>query len=553
MTVRRALLYFIKLAILVAVAVWLADRPGRVALEWLGYRVETSVALLLVAVLFIGVLVAFLFEAWRLIWRAPRRLARARAERRRHKGYRALTQGMVAVAAGEVDEARRQARRAHQYLKEPPLTLLLAAQAAQLEGDETAARRYFTAMLERPATRFLGLRGLLTQALRAGDDAEALRLAEQARAERPSTGWALTTLLDLQLRGGDWRAAEATLAQASKHRAVTPAAAKRMQAVLLTERARLALKAQSGAQPAVPAGEQANSEAAAEAGRDAPALPAPGLTLREAVGLARQAVALAPDLVPARAILAVLLAKIGKRRRAAKAVEAGWAQTPHPNLAAAYAMIEPAENPVARVRRFEHLAALNPANRESHLALAEAALAAQLWGQARTHLAKAMDLDGGTAPSARVCRLMARLEEGERGDAEAARRWLVAAAEAESDPAWICEKCGRPAAEWQARCPHCGAFDSLAWRAAPRPATLVLEAPAEPSAGHPGTPAAGRTAEGGRAGEGGATPQGRALAPVGGGLGPRGDSRNEGGASGGLSGFPAAASGPPVDAARLVN
>src|SRR5690606_9132525 len=106
---------------------------------------------------------------------------------------------------------------------------------------------------------------------------------------------------------------------------------KRMQAVLLTERARLALKARSAAQPAAPAEEQANGEAAAEAEREAPALPAPGLTPREAVGLARQAVTLAPDLVPARAILAVLLAKIGKRRRAAKAVEAGWARTPHPN------------------------------------------------------------------------------------------------------------------------------------------------------------------------------------------------------------------------------
>ena len=66
----------------------------------------------------------------------------------------------------------------------------LAAQAAQLNGDELAARKYFTAMLDRPETRFLGLRGLLTQALKTGDaradrgdeDRDGQLLAQQGRA-----------------------------------------------------------------------------------------------------------------------------------------------------------------------------------------------------------------------------------------------------------------------------------------------------------------------------------------------------------------------------------
>ena len=57
-------------------------------------------------------------------------------------------------------------------LDEPPLTLLLSAQAAQLEGDDQAARGYFEAMLDQPATAFLGLRGLLVQAERTGDTAQ---------------------------------------------------------------------------------------------------------------------------------------------------------------------------------------------------------------------------------------------------------------------------------------------------------------------------------------------------------------------------------------------
>ena len=98
-------------------------------------------------------------------------------------------------------------------LDEPPLTLLLSAQAAQLEGDDHAARGYFEAMLDQPATAFLGLRGLLVQAERTGDTARALELAERAFALRPETPWVLTALLELQTRAGRWSDALGTVKQ----------------------------------------------------------------------------------------------------------------------------------------------------------------------------------------------------------------------------------------------------------------------------------------------------------------------------------------------------
>jgi len=60
-------------------------------------------------------------------------------------------------------------------------------------------------MLERPETAFLGLRGLLMQALKAGDRREALELARRAYEERPKTGWAITTLLALTMSRSEIR------------------------------------------------------------------------------------------------------------------------------------------------------------------------------------------------------------------------------------------------------------------------------------------------------------------------------------------------------------
>ncbi|MGH6933201.1 MAG: heme biosynthesis protein HemY [Dongiaceae bacterium] len=425
----RAIFYFIVLAIgFVAVAL-VANRPGAVTLLWFGYRIETSAWVIVLA---IAVATLVLASAWRLLrWilRSPGEVGRRRTEKRRAKAYRALTQGLVAVAAGDAGEARRQAKIARGLLHDPPLTLLLEAQAAQLSGDEQAARRYFDAMMQRPETSFLGLRGRLMQSLKARNHDEALQLARQAASERPNAGWAASTLLDLELKSGDWTAAGPTLRRAEKLRAIEPAAAKRTRAVMLAEQARVSSDPDS------------------------------------AIDLLRDAVKLAPDLVPARIMLARHLGRVGRGREAGRLIEQGWGAMPHPELAAVYGELDPSADQLARVRRFERLVAVNPEHLESHLALAEANLAAALWGAARTTLDQARNrLAAGESLPARLARLMARLEEADGGDAGAARRWLIAAAETTGDAAWICERCGTAAKDWAGRCGHCHEFDSLQWR-----------------------------------------------------------------------------------------
>ena len=200
---RRTLLFLLKLAIIVAIAVWLAERPGTVTLKWLNWELHSSVGVLIVVLVIGATLVALIHRFWRLVLRSPRHYLHRRAARKRERGYQALTQGMVAVAAGDAEEAKRQARRAGALLDDPPLTLLLAAQAAQLDGDEAAARGYFSRMIEREETSFLGLRGLLMQAMRSGDEAAALELAERAYRERPETPWVIRTLLELQIGAGN--------------------------------------------------------------------------------------------------------------------------------------------------------------------------------------------------------------------------------------------------------------------------------------------------------------------------------------------------------------
>jgi HemY protein len=423
----RAIIGIVVVTALVAAAVFFADHPGRVEILWQGWQVQTSVAVLAAAAMLAALTAGLMFSILSLIVDSPRRLLRARREWRRRTGYRALAQGMVAVAAGDPQEARRYAKRADLLLADPPLTLLLSAQAAQLDGNEGAAKKFFTAMLERPETEFLGLRGLLNQALREGDRSNALRLATRAMALRPGTRWAVLGRFDLETREKRWEAARETLAQAAKRRLVSPEEARHHRGVILYE-----------------------LSCAALAGGDQ----------RRAIALAAEARALTEDLATPAAHYARLL--LGERRigRAAKAVERAWRTAPHPDLAQVYGAIHEGELPLTRVKSFERLTAQNPTTRESHLALAETALDAQLWGEARRHLNDAL----ATGATPRLCRLMARLEETEQDELGPVREWLDRAVGATPDPRYICAACGRESLDWRSLCPHCGAFDALSWR-----------------------------------------------------------------------------------------
>lgn len=387
----RAILIFVKIGLIVAAAIVLAEHPGLVTVQWQGWQVDTTLAVLALVVIVSGVVVALVTRVLLGIAHAPGRFMNARRGARRERGYKALTQGLVAVAAGDTAEARKQARKADSLVSDPPLTRLLAAQTAQLEGDSNAAHQYFVEMLEDPQTAFLGVRGLLTQAMNDGDLQEARRLTEQANRLRPGTPWVVRQLIDLQRRERDWAGAITTVTEAIKRKTLPENEAKPLKATLLMYQAQ-------------------NKQA--------------GGLKETALKLATEAHKLDPTLVTATATMARLLAEKGKQTKAAKLIEENWARTPDPLLAQAYKEVAPqGTDDLAQVRRFEKLLSLNPGDPESHLALAEVSLKAKLWGEARNHLSKVITDD----PEPRICRLMATLEEAEHGDLEAAKSWLTKA------------------------------------------------------------------------------------------------------------------------------
>jgi HemY protein len=434
------LLVFLVLAAAVALGVaWVVDRPGEIVMTWHNWRISTSVTVAAIAFLVFVALAVFLWTLVRLVMRSPDLVALFFRERRKTRGWRAITHGMIAVGSGNLAIAKRSAGEARKLLGEEPLALLLSAQAAQLGGEAEAAEAEFRTMLGRVETKLLGLRGLYMEAVRRNDAASAYAYAQEAARENKMPGWAADALIEFQSRARDWSGALATLERAIAASAVGKAVAVRRRAVLLTAQA-LSL-------------EETDPARARE--------------------LSVEAAKLAPDLVPAAALAGRLLGANGSLRKAAKVIEKAWAAAPHPDLAQAYAHLQPGDSAEDRLQRLRKLVKKTRGQMESTFALARAALEAHRFEEARAALVPLLG-----DPTQRACLLMAEIEATEHGDHGKAREWALRAMRAKRDPAWVAD--GYVTEEWMPASPQTGRLDAFVWSAPPSTAAgPVLEQVAE--------------------------------------------------------------------------
>jgi HemY protein len=419
----RVVLFLALVSLTALGIVWLADRPGEVAITWLGWRIETSVLVLIAAAALLAALFLLLFSFVRGLWRSPRRIARAMREQRERKGRLAVTRGLVAVGVGDSAAARRFAQQARRSATGEPLALLLDAQAAQLSGDRPGAEGAFREMAQHADTRLLGLRGLFVEAQRRKDLGAARNFAEAAAKIAPGLPWAGQAVLEFRCRAADWGGALEILDTQLRNGLIDKATHRRQTAVLTTARA-LAAEAKD-----------------------------PGRARTLAVEAAR----LAPDLVPVAALAGRLLADAGERRKARRILEAAWRVNPHPDLAEIYAHLRIADSARDRLSRVEALARQADGHIESALAIARAALDAREFTTARQVLARLVD-----EPTQRVAMLMAELEELEHGDVGRARQWMARALRAARDPAWTAD--GIVSEHWMPVSPVSGRIDAFEWK-----------------------------------------------------------------------------------------
>ena len=416
----RVVLFLIAVAVAALGFAWVADRPGDVVVTWLGYHIETSVSVGILAVAVLLLLLLLLWSLLRGLLRSPEHVSFFFRHRRAMKAYLAVSRGLIAIGAGDERLARKSADEAARLAPGDSLSLLLMSQSAQMAGDRPAAERAFRAMAARDDTKLLGLRGLYVEAQRRNDPLSARRVAEEATKAAPTLAWAGQAVLDYRCADADWAGALDALEH--MRYSLDKADYCRKRAVLLTARA----------------------QALASSDRD---------RSRRSV---LEAVKLAPNLTPAAAMAGRRLAELGDQRKARRILETAWLANPHPDIAEAYADLRLGDSARERLARIQKLAGKTPGEREGALALARAALDAREFATARSSLAPYL-----ASPTGRVATLMSEIEEAEHGDNGRVREWMARAVRAAPDPAWTAD--GVVSDRWLPVTPS-GRLDGFQWK-----------------------------------------------------------------------------------------
>ncbi len=441
----RTVWYFLKISLVLGIAVYLSTLQGELKLEWNDYAVSVQMGFVAVSA-FLGFLLLVVASgvAYR-IFTFPERFSLYLSQRRHAKGYQALLRSLTAAALGDQKNARYLAVRAQKFLPESEagLPLLLQAQAMRGLGDTANRDQPYELLLKNAETALLGLHGLVQNAILAGDFSRALSLARDAVKVHPKNYALLKTVYDLELRCRLWNDALITLDRAVKAKVIDKSAA-------LDDRAALYCTLGDMAKEGARAG--------------------------EALEFYKKAFGVRPDFIPAVQRLCQFYIDTGLEKKALSILTKAWKANAHPDLVPLWARLRPVKKNThtgARYNWFDYVAKFHPNSIVAVTALAQAAIDDGLWGEARAALARAEKI----SPTQDVYKLWVTLEEQTSNRAEVIRQWLDRASTAPKSGAWVCTKTGRSIDQWVPVIEPEGLFNTLRWDAlAARPELISAQA-----------------------------------------------------------------------------
>ena len=420
---RKILLLLVILAIAFG-ASWFADHAGEFRLNWLGWQIEGSVAVLLVAVILASALIWLALHWLNSLLHLPSELRKERERLMGQKGLDHLTQAMIAASENDTKKAQKHLTKSRDYLPDSPLPRLLQLQQAGHQKDQTLAHQQFQQLQHYAPTKPLALRGLAEQARGAGKMNEALTHVEALLNEAPNLASTRKLAIDVLSYHQRWQESLKLIKQAFAQNQLSGDEYKRAKATLYM-------------QQATQMQEEKNREGA--------------------MAVLKKAVATDPSLQPAVLEYAKQLKQIGKDSAALKTLRNGWKHAPHPEVAAAYRSFYEELAPEKRAKKMKDLAKENPQALESQIILAESAIECEDWEVAKNYLKIGLSKQ----QTVTLCRLMAELYKKGYGDETEERRWLDKAVTAISDANWRCNHCEAPAKEWMAHCSECHDFATI--------------------------------------------------------------------------------------------
>ncbi len=365
---------------------YISTFPGDLVITVMGWRFHAPLWLGLIGILFISFVVFLIFLSVRFLFLLPSRISAHFATRRMKKGLTVLTQFMTGYYAQDHTNMVSKCGELECSFPSPVVGLWCRAMMIKKQPNPSKAELHslYKTLKNTEGGKFLGLYGLIELADKDRDTIAFRKLLEEAFTACPSSEWAKYQLVTFYLEEGVWEKAKKYIDILDPRSSFEKERKSRAKAQLWL------LKAHEEGRPS-----SEKKEFLMEAHEACPTY-APG------------AIAFAEELVDK-----------GKRAKALSVLEEAWKSHPRREIGEAYLAQALGNDPVAAFEMARTLISWAPEDNTARFLVINAALRAQLWGEAEKYL---KEVDSVHAEPS-YYELYARWYEESCHDLEKARLW----------------------------------------------------------------------------------------------------------------------------------
>ena len=374
----------------------LMNNPGTVSITWFGYVLETSVAFC------VGLLACISLFIYLILF--PKRWLRWIKEKlevkKSIKHKELLTQILSNVVCGDLKENEVLIKKFQKTTKKDSDLVLLLKALSKTDSS------IYNLLVKNPKTEKAGWQGLINEHIARGEIVLASEEVEKLLAKNPKKEWILKEAFALYILNEEWNKALECLETLNKIKSVDNEDYRYQKAVLL-------VKLNNGT----------------DAFKLCPTLPC-----------------------------AAILAAKENPKKAEKIFRLSWKEKPSFEVYTAYVKLFAKENSLCQYKRVLKLCEENNGAKINSLVIADAAINAQLWSEAKK------EFNGYLANyplTTNIASKLAQIEIEANHNMKEAQKWIEKMNTAETSHFYVCTQCGNKTDCWQASCPVCNKFAGL--------------------------------------------------------------------------------------------
>lgn len=427
----RLLFLFVIISLASLGANWLLDNNGIITMEWLGYHIETTMGIAIMALVGLLLFTVTMTEFLLFLFQFPQRFRQKRSVQHYEKGIQLLGKSLASAFSYQPEQASRLLEKAAPLLNHAPVTHILSARIAHQQKPPEYVEQKYTELLENKDTRRFALLGLSLLHHENGDLVKSISLMEELWRDSPNVSDVAQSLLSLYKKTEQWGKALSLIQQCQTKRRLFFSRKPVLIRDIQQEQCQLLIML---------------SRTYLSGGAD-----------KKAFQTIQNALKLNMNFLPSVVQLADMAIQLPQYHKVAeRAIQRIWKNIPYFPLGQTYLELCAPDNPEKKLKYARQLAKLNPEHPDSYQLIAHTALEADHDDIAQEYALKALDKKNTIS----LHQLIAEIEE-KTGRSVVPINLQKKRFSAAPDPSWQCTQCHTPHINWSINCSSCKTVDSL--------------------------------------------------------------------------------------------